>query len=330
MLPRHTLTGYWHNFVNGSSNLRLRDVPATYDVVDGRLRQRDQPPGAVSFTVDPQLSSALGGYTDADFTADVRAARRGARRSCCPSAVSSARSRSNDAAARPTSQRSVRSVMTRYGFDGVDIDLENGVNATFMGQALQQLAAATGAGFIITLAPQTIDMQSTGRGYFQLALASKDILTIVNTQYYNSGTMLGCDGRVYAQGTVDFLTALACIQLQGGLRPDQVGLGLPASSRAAGGGAVAPSVVEQRPGLPGPGRRLRLLPAADDVAGDPRRDDVVDQLGPGAGVRVREHRGAGARPAAVAGLRGGAARRRPTPYRTAAQGMGRPSGPFRR
>lgn len=58
----------------------------------------------------------------------------------------------------------------------------------------------------------------------------------MQTQYYNSGTMLGCDGRVYAQGTVDFLTALACIQLENGLRPDQVALGLPASTRAAGGG----------------------------------------------------------------------------------------------
>jgi chitinase len=55
--------------------------------------------------------------------------------------------------------------------------------------------------------------------------------------------MLGCDGQVYAQGTVNFLTALACIQLQGGLRPDQVGLGLPASASAAGGGFVSPSVV---------------------------------------------------------------------------------------
>jgi chitinase len=86
-------------------------------------------------------------------------------------------------------------------------------------------------------------MQSTSGGYFQLALNIRGILTIVNTQYSNSGTMLGCDGRVYAQGSVDFLTALACIQLQGGLRPDQVGLGLPASPSAAGGGFVAPSVV---------------------------------------------------------------------------------------
>src|SRR4029079_6743733 len=118
-------------------------------------------------------------------------------------------------------------------------------NATFMGQALRSIKSQKSSA-IITMAPQTIDMQSgqvNGNGYFKLALNIKDILTVVNMQYYNSGTMLGCDGQVYAQGTVNFLTALACIQLQNGLRPDQVGLGLPASTAAAGGGFVDPSVV---------------------------------------------------------------------------------------
>ena len=112
-----------------------------------------------------------------------------------------------------------------------------------MGSALQQLSSKAGSGLIITLAPQTIDMRSTSAGYFQLALNIKTILTIVNMQYYNSGSMNGCDGKVYSEGSVDFLTALACIQLQGGLRPDQIGLGLPANSNGAGSGAVAPSVV---------------------------------------------------------------------------------------
>lgn len=93
------------------------------------------------------------------------------------------------------------------------------------------------------MAPQTIDMQSTGGSYFQLALKIKDILTVVHMQYYNSGTMLGCDQKVYGQGTVDFMTALACIQLGNGLRPDQVALGLPAGPGAAGGGVVEPSAV---------------------------------------------------------------------------------------
>ena len=208
-----------------------------------RLRERDRTPGAVSFSVDPQLSSALGGYTDANLAADVSTLHaRGAKVVLSVGGELGTVSVS-DATSADAFATSVKSIMDRFGFDGVDIDLENGVNPTFMGQALHQLGAAVGARLILTLAPQTIDMQSTGGAYFQLALNVRDILTAVHTQYYNSGTMLGCDGKVYAQGTVDFLTALACIQLQGGLRPDQVALGLPASSRAAGGGAVAPSVV---------------------------------------------------------------------------------------
>jgi chitinase len=137
----------------------------------------------------------------------------------------------------------VHGLMTQYGFDGVDIDLENGLNPTYMAQALRDLRGRTSGDLIITMAPQTLDMQSTGASYFQLALKIKDILTVVHMQYYNSGAMLGCDQKVYGQGTVDFMTALACIQLENGLRADQVALGLPAGAGAAGGGVVPPSMV---------------------------------------------------------------------------------------
>ena len=39
------------------------------------------------------------------------------------------------------------------------------------------------------------------------------------------------------------MTALACTELEGGLSASQIGLGLPASSSAAGSGYVAPSLV---------------------------------------------------------------------------------------
>jgi chitinase len=55
--------------------------------------------------------------------------------------------------------------------------------------------------------------------------------------------MLGCDGNVYSEGSENFLTALACIQLQGGLSPSQIGFGLPASNSAAGSGYVSPTIV---------------------------------------------------------------------------------------
>src|SRR5262249_3385442 len=119
----------------------------------------------------------------------------------------------------------------------------NGISATFTAQAIHGITNAR-PGAIITMAPQTIDMQSTGIEYFKLALNVKDVLSIVNMQNYNSGTMNGCDTNVYAEATENFLTALARIQLQGGLRPDQVALGLPAVQGAANsGGFVQPSVV---------------------------------------------------------------------------------------
>jgi chitinase len=238
-LPKHVLTGYWQNFSNGAKALKLADVPAKYNIIAVSFADATGTPGAVGFTLDSGLSSQLGGYTDAQFKADVKTVQARGQKVIISVGGQNGTISVTDSTSATSFANSVKALISAYGFDGVDIDLENGINATYMGQALRSIY--NGGGKVITMAPQTIDMQSTQGGYFQLALNIKDILTIVNMQYYNSGSMNGCNGNVYAQGTVDFLTALACIQLQGGLRADQVGLGLPASSQAAGGGYQAPA-----------------------------------------------------------------------------------------
>ncbi|MGW7215665.1 chitinase [Streptomyces collinus] len=239
-LPKHAVTGYWQNFNNGAAVQKISDVPSHYDIVAVAFADATGTPGAVSFTLD---SAGLNGYTADQFKADVKAKQAAGKKVVISVGGERGTVTVNDAASATNFADSVWSVMQEYGFDGVDIDLENGLNATYMTQALRALSAKAGPSLIITMAPQTIDMQSTSNSYFRTALNIKDILTVVNMQYYNSGSMLGCDGKVYSQGTVDFLTALACIQLENGLAPSQVGLGLPASTRAAGGGYVAPTVV---------------------------------------------------------------------------------------
>ncbi|MEV4267574.1 glycoside hydrolase family 18 protein [Kribbella sp. NPDC049584] len=240
-LPAHVLTGYWQNFNNGATVQKISDVPAAYDLIAVAFADADSSrPGAITFNLD---SAGLGGYTVAQFKADIAAKQAAGKKVILSVGGQNGTISVADPTAASNFASSALSVLRTYGFDGIDIDLENGVNAQYMGQALRSLQSQFGSGLVITMAPQTIDMQSTSFEYFKLALAIKDILTIVNVQYYNSGSMNGCDGQVYSQGSVDFITAQACIMLQGGLRPDQVGLGLPASSRAAGSGYVSPTVV---------------------------------------------------------------------------------------
>ncbi|CAL9550731.1 Exochitinase 1 [Streptomyces sp. enrichment culture] len=239
-LPRHAVTGYWQNFNNGAAVQKISDVPAQYDIIAVAFADATGTPGAVTFNLD---SAGLNGYTVDQFKADVRAKQTAGKKVIISVGGERGTVAVNDSASAANFANSVYALMQEYGFDGVDIDLENGLDATYMTQALRSLSAKAGPSMILTMAPQTIDMQSTSNSYFRTALNVKDILTVVNMQYYNSGSMLGCDGKVYSQGSVDFLTALACIQLEGGLDPSQVGLGLPASTRGAGSGYVAPSVV---------------------------------------------------------------------------------------
>ncbi|WP_405470524.1 chitinase [Streptomyces canus] len=239
-LPKHAVTGYWQNFNNGATVQKLSAVQSQYDIIAVAFADATTTPGAVTFTLD---SAGLGGYTVDQFKADIKAKQAAGKKVVVSVGGQNGTVSVSDPTSAANFANSVYALMQTYGFDGVDIDLENGLNATYMSQALRSLSAKAGPGLILTMAPQTIDMQSTSNAYFQTALNVKDILTVVNMQYYNSGSMLGCDGKVYSQGSVDFLTALVCIQLEGGLSPSQVGLGLPASTSGAGSGYVSPSVV---------------------------------------------------------------------------------------
>ncbi|OEJ42571.1 chitinase [Streptomyces agglomeratus] len=238
-VPKHALTGYWQNFNNGATVQKLREVQAQYDIIAVSFADSTTTPGQIVFNLDP----AVGYASVADFKADIAAKKAAGKSVIISVGGEKGNVTINSDASATAFANSAHALMQEYGFNGVDIDLEHGINSTYLTKALRQLSAKAGSGLVLTMAPQTIDMQNTGTEYFKTALAVKDILTVVNMQYYNSGSMLGCDGKVYSQGSVDFLTALACIQLEGGLAPSQVGLGVPASTRGAGSGYVSPSIV---------------------------------------------------------------------------------------
>jgi chitinase len=243
-LPAHVLMGYWQDFANGATPLTLASVPASYNLVAVAFGAATDTAGQVAFSLDPTLASDLGGYTQQQFTSDIATLQARGQKVILSVGGQDGAISVDSAASAAEFASSVYSLIQQYGFNGVDIDLENGVDPGYMASALEQLESDVGSSLIITLAPQTVDTQSTGDDYFALALDIQPILTMINTQYYNSGSMNGCDGNVYAEGTENFITALACTELEGGLSPAQVGIGLPASTSAAGSGYVSPSVVD--------------------------------------------------------------------------------------
>lgn len=135
--------------------------------------------------------------------------------------------------------------------------------------ALKTLKAKYGAKFVLTMAPETFFVQmgyqyyGTGKwggqdprcgAYLPVIHALRDDLTLLHVQDYNSGPIMGLDNQYHSMGGADFHIAMTDMLLTGfpvagdsskvfpPLRPDQVAIGMPASTNA-GNGYVSPSEV---------------------------------------------------------------------------------------
>lgn len=140
-VPKHALTGYWQNFNNGATVQKISDVSAQYDIIAVSFADATTTPGGITFNLD---SAGLGGYTVPQFKADI-AAKKAAGKSVILSIGGEKGTISvNDSASATNLANSAYALMQEYGFTGIDIDLENGLNPTYMTQALRALAAKAG------------------------------------------------------------------------------------------------------------------------------------------------------------------------------------------
>ncbi|MFI2739641.1 chitinase [Streptomyces sp. NPDC018711] len=137
--------------------------------------------------------------------------------------------------------------------------------------AVKTLKAKYGAKFVLTMAPETffvqLGYQYYGSGpwggqdpragaYLPVIHALRDDLTLLHVQDYNSGSIMGLDNQYHSMGGADFHIAMTDMLLTGfpvagnadrffpPLRPDQVAIGLPASTQA-GNGHTTPAEVDK-------------------------------------------------------------------------------------
>ncbi|MFB6367602.1 fibronectin type III domain-containing protein [Paenibacillus elgii] len=267
------VVGYWHNFDNGSSVLKLRDVSKKYDVINVSFAEPVSPgSGTIAFT-------PFNATVD-EFKADVAYLKGQGKKVLISLGGANGTVTLSDATKKQQFISTMTSIIQTYGFDGIDIDLEGSSvaldgsdtdfkNPTTPGivnliDAVRTLSSTFGSGFVLTMAPETAYVQG-GMGsyggpwgaYLPIIHALRDKLNYIHVQHYNSGSMTGLDGRSYAQGTADFHVAMAEMLLKGfpvnnnannvfpALRPEQVAIGVPAVPSAAGGGYTPAAEVQK-------------------------------------------------------------------------------------
>ena len=244
-LPQHTVTGYWHNFSNGSANLKLADVPTYYDVVCVAFTDNTDIPGEATFSVSEDLQKSIG-YTDAQFIDDVKTLKERGQHVLISVGGAEGRIDINSDQAAVKFAESMIDIIEKFGFEGIDIDLEGSTvsGTNYIAASLRTMYEHFGKDFIITMAPETAYMTPGGAGfssyYWNLAIDIKDILTTVHTQFYNSGGMNGYGGAVANPGNGSFPANLSTLYIESGLRPDQVAIGVPSNQPAASSGQISP------------------------------------------------------------------------------------------
>ncbi|MBR3646428.1 MAG: hypothetical protein IKN54_08410, partial [Lachnospiraceae bacterium] len=156
----------------------------------------------------------------------------------------------NSDAAADKFASTLSAIIREYGFEGVDIDLEgSAVSGTaYIARGLRKVRQEFGDKFIITMAPETYYMHKandlTG-AYFKLATEIKDILTICYPQFYNAGGDTGYNGFNATYPSQQFITSLATMYIENGLRPDQLAIGVPSTSKAASNGYISTDSLKQ-------------------------------------------------------------------------------------
>jgi chitinase len=222
--------------------------------------------GNVSFTVDPSAGS------EAQFIADVATLRSRGKKVVLSLGGQNGSVTLDNAAQTANFVSSLVAIIRKFGFDGIDLDIESGSGIT-QGAAIQtnlvtavkQIKQQIGSSFYLSMAPEWPYVQggyvsygSIWGAYLPIINGLRDDLNVIHVQYYNNGGLWSpYSSGALPEGSVDMLVGGSKMLIEGfqlsqgapgvgsftGLRADQVAFGVPSGSRSANSGFVTPTTV---------------------------------------------------------------------------------------
>ncbi|MDY8138057.1 glycosyl hydrolase family 18 protein [Aquimarina sp. 2201CG5-10] len=274
-LPNPGLVGYFHNWENASAPyINLNQIDNRYNIIE--IAFAEPKPGSHS---DMQFSPAL--QSQSEFISQIQELQNQGKKVLISIGGANAEVRLTNDTEKNEFINSMNSIISTYGFDGMDIDLEGssisisgGTNITNptdtvilnMIDAIEQIMAdyqtANGKKLLLTMAPETAYVQggiSAFAGiwgaYLPIIHALRDSIDMLQVQLYNTGGQVGIDGNSYNAATGDFIIAMTEALIQGfntsggqfnGLPASKLAVGLPSCTSAApAGGYINPTDVKE-------------------------------------------------------------------------------------
>ncbi|MBS1516871.1 MAG: hypothetical protein JSS91_02160 [Bacteroidetes bacterium] len=267
-----SLIGYWQNWNDfNCPYIPLTQIDTSYSIIPVAFAV---PSSGTSYN----MTFTPDGISSADFKKQIDTMRMRGKTILISIGGANDPVTLPDTVKRNTFISTMMNIINTYGFDGIDIDLEGG-SVTVSGGTISNPVDAKiinliyairkimdnyriqfGRKMVLTMAPETAFVQggmsaygSIWGAYLPVIHALRDSIDVLQVQLYNSGSMYGIDGNIYYQGTVDFILSQTEAVIHGfntaggyftGLRADQIAVGLPACSNAAGGGYIIPDSVK--------------------------------------------------------------------------------------
>ena len=256
-LPNPAIVGYWENW-DGANFVKLKDIDSRYNVIH------------VSFasgkgTLDYDLEfNPPGSYDHSTFKNEIVALQAEGKKVFISIGGQNDNVMLDDLFEKNKFVSSVNAIVDTWGFDGIDIDLEGASlhfkdikmknssdpRLNFMIDGIREIMAnhysTHGKKLLLTMAPETNYVQgglsswavnnAYGGAYLPIIEELKDSIDMLNVQLYNSGSQYGLDGKIYEQGSADFILAMTEVVIKGFTGTGNIGKynGFPSSKTGVG------------------------------------------------------------------------------------------------
>jgi chitinase len=229
----HELIGYWTGSGPGGTILRLRDVSPQWDVIIVAFANvnHQAPEGTMQMHLRPGLDLA-------QMKDDIAWLKSHGKKVLISLGGGGEYFTLDQQTSIPNFVNSVTQIVTEFAFDGIDIDFESPSLALDPGDtdfrhpktasqvnlitALHRLRDHFGPTFMLTLVPEGTQIPGGYPGYggqfgsyLPLLWGTRDILSFVDVQDYNTPPLQGLDGEIYQLGSVNYDAAMTELVLHG-------------------------------------------------------------------------------------------------------------------